>query len=475
MKKADAIYRKTAEFIKSHDMILEGDHTAAGVSGGADSVAMLHILSRLRQEIPFSLYAVHVHHGIRKEEADRDAEFVRSLCGEWEIPMETVRFSVPELAEERRQGLEETGRQVRREALFTYLDRLKVSPDKQKCALAHQKEDVAETLIHNLARGTGIFGLSSIRPVSGKIIRPVLCLSREEIMTYLEENGIGYVTDSTNESDAYTRNRIRHHILPLLKEEVNPKAVDHLCQAARMAEEAAAYLQEKGRERLEACPRGEKWILLDDALFKAPEAEKTTTVLLAAESLLGGRKDFTASHVEQILSLGGRQVGRRLNLPGSLRASRVYEGVLLSLDRPAVKDETVLVLPVPGEVETVEYVVRTRLFSWSGQKIVEKKYTKWLDYDKINDTLVLRRRKPGDYMEIGQRPHRKKLARVLIDDKIPERERDSLLLLAEGNRILVTSGGRMSDCCKVTQDTKNVLEISFQRIGDDGKEQEENG
>lgn len=463
------LYRRAAAFIEKNAMISPGDTVVAGVSGGADSMAMLHVLREYRKKREFSLYVLHVHHGIRGAEADRDCRLVQETCRSWGISCKVRFYDVPAAAREKQLGLEETGRLLRKEAFQSVFEELQVPAGKQKKAVAHQQEDVAETVLHNLARGTGIYGIASMRPVSGSTIRPVLCLSRKEIEAYLEANKISCITDSTNLTGEYTRNRIRHDILPLLCQEINSRAVQHIASCAAMTAEAVDYIAGKGRKLLETCPSKEGEILFTDLFFQAERAEQTSAVLQAVELLCGGRRDFSSRHVEELLSLYGLQTGRRLSLPGELAGYRVYEGVRLCREGQAENGFLEKELMVPGTVAIGQAEVQTRIFPWEGQKIVEKKYTKWLDYDRIEGSLVIRNRKEGDYMLIGVPPHRKKLSRIMIDDHIPAAVRSQALLVAEGNRILVTDWGRMSDYYKITDETEKIMEICFKGLLQEGK------
>ena len=471
-------YQKVSDFIKENDMIAPDDTVIAGVSGGGDSMAMLHMLKLFRESCGFRLNVLHINHGIRGEEADRDQALVEAVCRDWDIPFFSETFSVPDIAREKKIGEEEAGRLVRIAAFRELGERLCGPSGLRKTALAHQMEDVAETLLHNLARGTGLFGMASMRPVSGNIIRPLLCLSREEIEEYLKKHGIPYVTDSTNLTEAYTRNRIRLKILPLLCREVNQKAVSHMAAAARMTQEAVDFLKRRGEALLLDCPAMEKGLLLPAAFFLADKAEQTTAVLLAVERLCGGRKDFTARHVEAVLELRNRQTGSRISLPGSLSARKVYGGVLLCREEEeenrtgisspgdfadAGTDYRQIPLGVPGEASFLGFLIRTRVFPYEGQKIPQKKYTKWMDYDKIGSELVVRTRKEGDVVLIGKENHQKKLTRVMIDDHIPGAERDHTILVAQENRILMLAGGRMSDYYRITPCTKRVLEITIEK------------
>ncbi len=178
----------------------------AGVSGGSDSMAMLRILKELQGKLDFTLRVVHIHHGIRGKEADRDQSFVENICRKWQIPCTVYCYDVPGLSREWKLGEEETGRIVRKEAFQREAAVCGRKDSEIKIALAHNQEDLAETMLHNLCRGTGLRGLCTMRPVDGEIIRPILCLSRDKIAEYLKEKKISLIQDSTNLSDEYTRN-----------------------------------------------------------------------------------------------------------------------------------------------------------------------------------------------------------------------------------------------------------------------------
>ena len=460
---------RVIKYIRENQMLRPGDTVAAGVSGGADSIAMLHILKGIQEEFGFYLEAVHVHHGIRGEEADRDENLVKKICQEWGIPFRSYHYPVPELSVKWKLGEEETGRIVRKKAFAEEKRRLGLLvPSKEesgrfRIALAHNRNDLAETMLHHLARGTGIRGLSGIRPCNGEIIRPVLCLERKEIVYYLEEREIFYITDSSNFSDEYTRNRIRHYILPEMEQKINGRAVEHMAETARVLAEADTYLLKKGIRLLEPC-KSEKGYLLDESFFNEDHIIQEYAVMEAFERITGRKKDFTSLHVEQVLSLWKKETGRYIELPKKLRALRQYEGVLLKKTEasPEKISEAVFEISVPGILECSFGTFEAKIFSYKKQKIEEKKYTKWFDYDKIKNSPCVRTRKQGDYLVVNSDGGRKKLNRVFIDEKIPAEQRDRIPVVASGSEILWIPGRRMNEKYKITSTTGRVLELHYQ-------------
>ena len=195
-------------------------------------------------------------------------------------------------------------------------------------------------MIHHLARGTGIRGLAGIRPCGNGIIRPVLCLERREIVNYLKENGIPHITDSTNLSDEYTRNRIRHHVLPAMENEINSRTVEHMAETARVLAAADDYFGKKGQELLDQC-KAEDGYLLDREFFEKDPIIQEYAVLEAFGRLAGKRKDYTSLHVEQVLSLQKKENGRYTEFPQKIRAVKEYGGVRLKKDISATRKKNI--------------------------------------------------------------------------------------------------------------------------------------
>lgn len=456
--------QKVEAYIREYDMIEPGDRVIVGASGGGDSMALLWMLREWRDKYAFSLYALHVHHGLRGAEADRDAAFAQCFCEKAEIPFFRFTYDVRKTAEEQKMGLEEAGRWVREQAFAKAAAELqKENTAPVKIALAHHGTDLAETMLHHMARGTGLRGLAAIRPVSGNKIRPLLCLERAEIEEYLRRKHIPYETDSSNLSDAYTRNRIRHQVLPALKNGVNSQTEAHMRELSLLACQADEFLEETAKELLElyAEPKGQG-MLLRLPFFENREIIGNYGIRTVLCSLSGKSRDLTAAHVHSVWQLARYQVGRHIRLPYHLEAVRVYEGVLFRpVSRECPQIQSFHISP-PGEILLPDAaLLKMRIFSYQGQEIPQKKYTKWLDYDKINRKLCIRNRKTGDYLIVDAQGNKKKLNRYFIDEKIPGEQRDALWLIACESEILWVIGGRMGESGKISADTRRVLELEY--------------
>ena len=465
-------------------MLTCGDRVIAGVSGGADSVCLFLMLLELREKIGFDLIAVHVHHGLRGEAADQDQQFVEALCEQHRIPLEIFRVNLESIAKKRKQSLEEAGRMVRREAFDSVCKKY----GGNKIALAHHQNDNAETLLWNLSRGTGLDGLGGIRPVNGKFIRPLLCMNRKEIEEYLAKRKQSYCIDETNAGTDYTRNKLRHLVLPILEEQVNSAAVRHMNETMEQIWELQEYMQEQVEAAYQECVQEhfEKacWIQIQQKSFETfPELIKKMVIRKGMEQVGGKKRDLSHKHVDVMMELMNKQVGRTLDLPYEMHAKRNYEGIRLEKQRTysfgeekkaGIIQECMAELNIPGETILADRNLKLRCKilekpkNLSIKDIPQKIYTKWFDYGIIKNSLYIRTRQAGDTIVIDEKGHQKKLKNWFVDEKIPKEVRDSQLLLAENNEILWVLGHRMSQAYQVKQLTKWILQIEVETYKSDG-------
>jgi len=466
--------RKRVEmYIREYGLLKEGDRVIAGLSGGADSVCLLKIL--LECGI-WQVRALHVHHGLRGEEADRDEQFVRELCAGYQISLNVVHYDVRSFAAEHGLSEEEAGRILRykalEEAARAWEQEIRAEAGQTgsvRIAVAHHQDDNAETIFHHLLRGSGLRGLSGMKPVQGRRIRPLLCLRREEIVQYLQREGVCWCEDSTNASDHYTRTRIRNDIFPMLTREVNGHAVENILHAGRLFAQADEYLQQqamavflqsggclapedgRGLSDRGDCPEvkepGRVKIRLKDFLAQEPII-RSYILRLMLDMTVPGWKDITSRHFTQMERLAGLGVGSRCDLPGNLVAWRDYDNLWIERTKTSPAPEP------HGQNGILEFTV----FSYrKGTEIPKNQYTKWFDYDKIKDMPCVRTRQSGDYLTLAG-GRKKALNRYMIDEKIPRQERDEIWLLAEGHHILWVIGYRISEYYKITEETQTILQ-----------------
>ena len=491
-------YNKVINFINKHHLIEAGDLVAVGVSGGADSVCMLHLLRRISEEIPCRLVTVHIDHGVRAESSE-DAAYVERLCREMGIPFYLEKVDMNGYAKEHGLSPEEAGRQLRYSAFEKVLQKQCQGEKACKIAVAHNANDRAETMLFHIFRGSGVRGLRSIQPVRGCVIRPILCLEREEIEEYLSGQHLEYCKDSTNEEDGYTRNKIRHHILPYAEREICSGAVAHMSELADILAETENYLEGQTKRLYEmyveemdpaklpqgiTTPEGEaKCLCVQCTQLLAEDPAMYKRVLLACmEYLTPHRKDITGQHVTDIVKLITRDGSKELTLPYGIRAYKEYDKLILcrnttgdigqtgdgeASDKPYVIEPPMdIFVPTEGTY-TFTLLETNTFFCENRQNIPENRYTKCFDYDKITTSLLLRTRKQGDYLTIDRMLHTKSVKQYMIDEKIPKMRRDSMHILADGEHVLWIPGYRISERYKVDEGTKRILQVQL-RGGYDG-------
>lgn len=456
--------KKVLSYIKKYQMIKPDDTIIAGISGGADSVCLFFMMLEIQKLIPFNLEVVHINHGIRSD-AGQDADFVKALCEKHGIRFYLVEKNISELAKTLGISEEEAGRKVRYEAFEQTL-----GGRAGRIAVAHNANDRAETMLFHLFRGTGLAGASGIRPINGRIIRPLLCVSRQEIENWLEARTITFCTDSTNQQDIYTRNKIRHHILPYAENEICKGAIGNMNRAADQLLEAEEFTARLTATALEKCVDltnlPESLTIHLPQFFLQDVFLQNRILLSCIEKMAGGRKDITAEHIHLIRELFLGTGSKELHLPYDLTVYKKYDLGMIQMNSfpkeasvPTAEYELDIPLkldiPLLGRVETTVFPYKNSV------NIPEKTYTKWFDYDKITWSVVIRTRKSGDYLTINKEMARKSVQDYFVNEKIPKSERDSLFLLAEESHILWIPGYRISEYYKIDSHTKNILQVTI--------------
>ena len=482
--------KKVLEYQRQLGLITDGDRIVAGFSGGADSVCLLLVLEELKKQYDFSFCGVHVEHGIRGEESEADAVFAESFCQERGIPFYLYHVNAPAKAKMEGISLEEAARKLRYECF----EQARAAYDATKVAVAHHGDDNAETMLFHMIRGTGVHGMTGIRPERGQIIRPLLCVTRAEIEAFLASQQVSYCVDSTNGDVTYSRNRIRSQVMPQLLK-INPRAVEHMTSLSQQVEELYDYVSrsawEAGKGSLKLLYGG-VWLTADeptDSLTIPAEIRIAKGHVAAMEPVLqkeflhqvlglaaGSKKDIGAVHVVALRQLFFAETGKQSSLPYGLAATVGYEDVVLAKEQEKDKDggrmseklvchrslEDILKASVVLE-NGLSVTAKILDFDGDLEKIPEKRYTKWFDYDKIKGTVLLRKRVVGDYLIINQKGNRKKLKEYFIHEKISREQREQTWLLAEDSHIIWIIGHRISEGYKVTTDTKQILEVRVEK------------
>ena len=391
---------KLTAFIKQYDMVQPGDTVICAVSGGADSVALLFGFYLLKEKLGISLEAAHFNHHLRGAESDRDEDFVREFCDRYDIPLHIGGGEV----RAGKKGMEAAARDAR----YAFLRGLS-----GKIATAHTADDNAETVLLHLIRGTGLKGLGGITPVSGNVIRPMLHVTRQEVEEFLSEWYLQHIEDSSNGTDAYLRNRIRHHVMPLLKEE-NPRIGENLSAMALRLRKDEDYL---------SCQSDFKTIPTVESLRKMHQSIRSRVLERFLKE--SGVREPEQSHIEAVDSLlFSPKPSARVSLPGGVTIARNYN-TLEKLSQGQVH-ETVL-LSCPGEVVFGDY----RVICEPAEEMIS---TPDIFTVQPEGSIVLRSRRSGDTIRLSGGT--KSVKKLFIDRKIPAVQRSGLPVVCDAAGIL---------------------------------------
>jgi len=450
---SNAIENKVEKFIRKYNLIQSGDNLVVGVSGGADSMMLLHFLYTRQVKYDIKVKVAHVHHGIRKE-AEEDAVFVKEICKTWHIPYYRHDCNVKELSRQNNMSQEEAGRTER------YNFFISLTNDSSRIVTAHTMSDQAETLIMRFFRGTDIKGLGGISPKRGNIIRPLLCLKRAEIEAYCTRNGINYRDDHTNFMPIYTRNKIRLECIPYIEQNINPNVISLLGEHSHLYRESEDFLKMYTQELFQKCAIiKDDEVSIDLAQFESyHQYIQKRLILVALEVLKGTVKDITLKHIESVAELAMLQSGKRVCLPYHIIACKKYNELTLSYkqQKPA-QYQYALKIGTTKVSESKCMIKLTRVEKETIEQKNENMYTKYIDYGKMKVELQIRTRLPHDYIMTKQGT--KKLKKLFIDDKVPSSLRETTLLIADGDAIIWIVGGRLNTDYYITEATKEVLKI----------------
>lgn len=424
---------KVRNTLLQFQMIPKGARLVVGLSGGADSVALLHVLRALQAEFHWQITAVHIHHGLRGAAADEDARFAADFCAMLGIPCIVKRYDVRAEARTRGLGEEETGR------LLRYAAFRQAAGERGFIAVAHHQKDQAETVLMRLCRGTGLKGLTGMAPVRENICRPLLFCTRAEIEDYCRENGLSWREDATNQEEAYTRNKLRLRVLPLL-EEINPQAVAHIAGTASLLAEEEDFLEQQTNAfwkevRLSSLPEE---VCLSMEKLQALHPAMRRRILRRAVGQFQ-EKDISQRQLLALEALLGKESGKRLNFPEGLHAENRYGALVLSRTAAEQTQGYCYALPLEEEIRIPEAGIA--VFASLHEKNIEisaETCTNVFDYDKIEHTLFCRTRRQGDVIPL--RRGRKKMKELFIDEKIPRAERERYPLFVAGDTVIWVPG-----------------------------------
>lgn len=447
-------------FIREHHLLEEGDRVLVAFSGGADSLAMLYLLEDLAKDQGFSLGVCHVNHMLRGAAADADAAFAEGTAAALGRPFHSVKVDVAAYAREHGLSLEAAGRACR----YAYFKEVMVKEGYDKCCLAHNLNDQAETLLLQLFRGAGLKGLAAMEVRRGPFVRPILFMERKDILQVLEEKGLVPREDATNQENMFRRNRLRNVVMPYLEEHFQPELPKRLARTAASLRRDLDYLEEEARlllkrhGNLEVRPDGIH-VTLSPAVFQLHEAMVRRVVLTAMEAVKGNRMDLEENHVEAVIALAKGGTGKRVDIKDGVLAENDYGHIRLRHGDGADEGPVARRIRISeaGDIRVGHRRVRIRPLEEPGR--TEEGFL--LDADVLGDAVLLRTRCPGDRMRPLGLGGSRKVKDILIDRKVSRQERDRLLILEAGGRIALLDNLVMGEEFRVTPHTKNVVQITI--------------
>jgi tRNA(Ile)-lysidine synthase len=459
--KTTTLIQKVRETVRDYRMIDRGDRVLVAVSGGPDSLALLHILHVLSDEFGCDLHVAHLEHGLRGSDSREDAEFVGRVAGGMNLPF-TYRSAGERLRDRPKDvSLEEAARELR----YRFLEETAGERGASRIATGHTMDDQAETVLMRMLQGAGPGGLSGIRPVrDGRVIRPLIRCTAGEIVSYLGAVGLTPREDPSNQDTALLRNRIRHRLLPILKGEFNPSVVPALARIAAVEGEVDHALRAMAQTALERTASGSAGkIRLALDLFGDYDVALQLYILRAAiEEALGRLTDISFEHVRSLLHMArrGETPSKRITLPGSLVAYRESGDLVLakadSLDVPPSR-----VIEIPGKTALpgFDLEIQATLHPPSGIERLDagSSLEACFDWNCLHAPLVVRGWLPGDRFRPLGMSGRKKIHDFFVDEKIPRPARNRVPLLVDQKGIHWVIGHRTSEASRVTHETRRVL------------------
>lgn len=463
-----------------HAMCLPGDHLLVALSGGPDSMALLHIIQLLAPELDLTLSVAHLNHGIRGEASDRDQAFSRQAAEALGLPFVTETTDVPALARQSGTGLEEAARNAR----HAFLREAALSRGARRIAVGHHKGDMAEQVLMNLLRGSGLKGLGGMDPVtSDGIIRPLMELSRNEITDWLSARGIGHVTDDSNSDTAYTRNRIRHRLIPMLEAEFNPSAVDTLARTASLLRDEEAWLRELTESLFDDCAvsRGDRHLELSAPKLRALHPAARNRVLRrSAAALCGSTRTLSAAHIQRLTELLDRgQSGHYADLSRGLRGIFTQGALHLTTETGNLRHTRPQLLsgvpafsyevprPEPGESCTVHIIETGDRLTIGWAQAPEELATSrnalrvYVAPGSAGFPLTIRNPRPGDRFRPQGGSGGRKLGRFFSDCGLEASLRSRVPLVFSKNTLIWVAGYRLDEAATPPSPGAPALEMVF--------------
>jgi tRNA(Ile)-lysidine synthase len=469
-------FAKIRRTISEFQMLKKDDSVLVGVSGGPDSIALIHAFVELSKTWPMRVGVAHLNHGLRGTESDDDAEFVISLANSLHLPCHVENINLSRKYSTTRSSLEEAGREAR----YKFFNEMAVREGFDKIAVGHNRDDNAELILINLIRGSGMSGLKGIPPVRGKIIRPLICASRELILSYLNHYQLNYRIDSSNSDERFIRNKIRHHLIPLLKLQYNPKISDALNRLGEILSTEEEWLSQVIDQAMEQCVQSKSIhniILSIDKLQTFHIAAQKRVIRSAVRHVKGDLRRISYSHVDAVTDLlKSNAQNLSLDLPENIRIFKQNGQLRLSKEKKSLRaighsekvnislcfEYTISALDIlckPLIIKEAELGLKFDKLNIGTVRDLNKasRDMAYFDWDCLNFPLKVRNYRAGDFFIPLGMTGRQSLKKFFVNNKINKLKRSRIPMIISEDKIVWVVGERISDPYKVTPETKTVL------------------
>lgn len=445
---------KFKNFIEENNLIEKGDSIVSAVSGGSDSVFMLEMLLAIKDDYDLKIIVSHVNHGLRGAEAQRDEDFVKKLAEKNGLIYEVEHIDMAGYAKEHSLTCEEAGRKLR----YLFFEEIKDKYKADKVAIAHNENDVAETIFLNIFRGTGLDGLESIPLRRDFYIRPILCFEKSEILDFLKENNIHYVDDSTNFTNDYKRNMIRNEIIPFIKKNFNENIVSSMSRLASIAKENNLYLEDIINDKYINIVKSNTIDI--EGFNELNHYEKTLVLRKFLRENLNYLNNISKDNIEDMINLISLDSGKKYDIDGKHYLVNDFDKTIFKkLDINELSEE----ISLDFKLDKVYNIYGSKFKFVLSDKILSKKY---LDYDLLTGKLSLRNRRSGDRINPFGMKGSKKIKDYFVDKKVSSDDRSKVLFLMNGDEIAYVVGYDIADKYKASSKTKNYLNVIME--GNDG-------
>lgn len=449
-----ATEQKVLKFIKDQNLVNEGDKVLIALSGGPDSVFLLHFFLKYKRKFKIKIGAAHINHQLRGSDSDRDELFCHTICNELNIPFFVERANIKTIAKKSRDSLEVAGRKIR----YNFFEKILSSEKFDKVATAHNADDNAETVLLNLIKGTGVKGISGIPIKRGNIIRPILCLSKSEILKYLGTNKYEYRIDKSNLSNEYERNILRNDIIPLIKKNLNPSFDDAVLNSTLNFQRLNQFIERLLNElRSNIKVKKNKHIVIPLSLINTNDEFIISQLLKALVDQTFNVK-CELSDINKIFSLNKKQVGKSEELANNLIVVRERDVIIISKKRTSL-EKSEKKLKINSSVKIGRKILSVTRVSKDSVVMSKNKNIEFISADKIKDDFVVREWNSGDKFHPIGLNGTKKLSDYLTEIKIGNLIKKNQLVLLNDNKIVWVVGHRIDDRFKITENTKKVLKL----------------